>query len=211
MSSRSTRCGSTDSELVGGREDLLDPAHQALDVPVLDEVADGVLGDQAVDQVDDLLAGGGAHVAALEHLVAIGVDHLALLVEHVVVLQRVLAVQEVLLLDLALGLLDLLGEHPGLDRLLVALVVDGSEAVQDLVDPLAGEQPDQVVLGGEEEARLAGVALTSGAAAQLVVDPAGLVALGAEDEQAAGLHHLLRAAPRRAPRSPAAPWRRCSS
>ena len=43
----------------------------------------------------------------------------------------------------------------------------------------------------QEEARLARVALAAGAAAQLVVDPARLVALGADDEQAAGLEHLL--------------------
>ena len=70
------------------------------------------------------------------------------------------------------------------------------EPVEDLVDPLAGEQPHEVVLGGQEEARLAGVALAAGAAAQLVVDPPRLVALGAEDEQAAGVEHLLAAARR---------------
>ena len=62
----------------------------------------------------------------------------------------------------------------------MAVGVDGAEAVEDLVDPVAGEQADEVVLGGEEEARLAGVALAAGAAAQLVVDPARLVALGAD-------------------------------
>ena len=67
----------------------------------------------------------------------------------------------------------------------------GAEAVEDLVDPVAGEQAHEVVLGGEEEARLAGVALAAGAAAQLVVDAARLVALGADDVQAAGLEDLL--------------------
>ena len=37
----------------------------------------------------------------------------------------------------------------------------------------------------------AGVALAAGAAAQLVVDAPALVALGADDEQAAGRLHLL--------------------
>ena len=128
------------------------------------------------------------HVLALEDLVAVLVDDPALLVHHVVVLEDALADEEVLLLDLPLGLLDLLGEHPGLDRLLVALVVDRAEAVEDLVDPVAREEAHEVVLGGEEEARLAGVALAAGAAAQLVVDAARLVALGAADEEAAGLH-----------------------
>src|SRR5690606_5534580 len=78
----------------------------------------------------------------------------------------------------------------GRDRALLALLADGAEAVEDPVDPVAGEQPHELVLGGEVEARLAGVALAAGAAAELGVDPARLVALGAEDEQAAGLHHL---------------------
>ena len=132
-----------------------------------------------------------AHVAALEHLVAVLVDDLALLVHHVVVLEDALADEEVLLLDLALGALDLLREHLRLDRLLLALLGRRAEAVEDAVDPVAGEQAHEVVLGGEEEARLARVALAAGAAAQLVVDPARLVALGAADEQAAGLEHLL--------------------
>src|SRR5205085_6525543 len=128
---------------------------------------------------------------ALEDLVAVAVDDLALLVEDVVVLERVLALEEVLFLDLLLGLLDLLAQHPCLDWLLVALLVGGPEAVEDLVDPLAREQPHQVVLSREEEPRLAGVSLAAGAAPQLVVDPARLVALGAEDEQAARLEHML--------------------
>ncbi len=125
-SSRSTRSGSTSMTPAVGREHLLHPAQQALDVPVLDEVAGRVLLDQPLDQARDLGARGIAHVAALEDLVAVGVDHLALLVEHVVVLERVLAGEEVLLLDLALRLLDLLGEHPVLDRLLVALLVEAA-------------------------------------------------------------------------------------
>ena len=133
-----------------------------------------------LDDLRDLVARGVAHVAALEDLVAVRVDDPALLVHDVVVLEHALADEEVLLLDLALGLLDLLGEDPGLDRLLVALVVGRAEAVEDLVDPVAGEQAHEVVLGAEEEARLAGVALAAGAAAQLVVDAARLVALGAD-------------------------------
>ena len=69
--------------------------------------------------------------------------------------------------------------------------VGRAEAVEDAVDAVAGEQADEVVLGGEEEARLAGVALAAGAAAELVVDAARLVALGADDVEAAGLEDLL--------------------
>ena len=67
----------------------------------------------------------------------------------------------------------------------------GAEAVQDLVDPVAGEDADQVVLGRQEEARAARVALAAGAAAELVVDAAGLVALGADDVEAAELAHAV--------------------
>ena len=122
---------------------------------------------------------------------AVFVDDAALLVHHVVVLEHPFADQEVLLLDLLLGVLDGLGQHLRLERHLLALVVDRAEAVEDLVDAVAGEEADHVVFGGEEEARLAGVALAAGAAAQLVVDAARLVALGAADEEPAELAHFL--------------------
>ena len=147
--------------------------------------------DEAADDARDLLARRVAHVLALEHLVAVRVDDPPLLVHDVVVLEDALADEEVLLLDLPLGLLDLLREDARLDRQLVALLVGLAEAVEDAVDAVAREQADQVVLRGEEEPRLARVALAAGAAAQLVVDPPRLVALGAADEQAAGLHDLL--------------------
>src|SRR5919198_814258 len=173
------------------RPDVLERDEQALEIPVLHVVAGGVLVDEAADDGGDLLARGLAHVLALEHLVAVLVDDPALLVHDVVVLEHALADEEVLLLDLPLGLLDLLGEHARLDRLLVALVVGRPQAVEDPVDPVAGEEAHEVVLGGEEEARLAGVALPTGAAAQLVVDAARLVALGAHDEEAAGVEDVV--------------------
>src|SRR4029079_6516925 len=87
--------------------------------------------------------------------------------------------------------LDLLAQHLRLERVLLALVVGGAEPVEDLVDPVAGEEADEIVLGGEEEAGGAGVTLAPGAAAELVVDPARLVTLGAADEQATGLADLV--------------------
>src|SRR4051794_17503034 len=170
---------------------LVELREQAVEVPVLGKFSREVLAADALDRVRDLLAGGLRHVLALEDPVAVLVDDLALLVHHVVVLEDALADQEVLLLDLLLGVLDLLGEHLGLDRLLLALLADRAQLVEDPVDPVAGEEAHEVVLGGEEEARLAGVALAARAAAKLVVDPPRLVALGAEDEETAGLEHLL--------------------
>src|SRR4051812_36721688 len=142
------------------RVDLLELREQSVEVPVLHVVAHEVLVDQPRDDVLDLLACGARHVLALEDAVADLVDDLALLVHHVVVLEDALADQEVLLLDLALGGLDLLREHLRVERLLLArLLVDGPEAIEDPVDPVAREQAHEVVLGGDVEARLAGVAL----------------------------------------------------
>ena len=53
------------------------------------------------------------------------------------------------------------------------------------------EQPHQLVLEREVEAALARVALAAGAASQLVVDAAALVALGAEHVEAAELADLV--------------------
>ncbi len=54
-----------------------------------------------------------------------------------------------------------------------------------VLDPLAGEDPHQVVFQREVEAAAAGVALPAAAAAQLEVDAAGFVPFGADDVQAA--------------------------
>ena len=59
------------------------------------------------------------------------------------------------------------------------------------VDPLAGEALHQVVLEGQVEARRPGVALAAGAAAELVVDPARVVPLGADDVEPAGRHDAV--------------------
>src|SRR3954453_20965170 len=173
------------------RPDVVERDEQAVEVPLLHVVAGRVLVDEAAAARADLLARRLAHVAALEHVVAVLVDDAPLLVHDVVVLEHALALEEVPLRDLALGLLDLLREHARLDGLLVALLVGRAQAVEDLVDPVAGEEADELVLGGEEEARLARVTLAAGAAAELVVDPPRLVALGADDEEPAGLDDLL--------------------
>ena len=59
------------------------------------------------------------------------------------------------------------------------------------VDAVRREPLHERVLEGQVEARRAGVALAAGAAAQLVVDAARVVALGADDVQAARRHDLV--------------------
>ena len=81
-------------------------------------------------------------------------------------------------------------------RLVMSLRLDGhvlfhAQAQHEVLHALAAENAQQVVLQGEEEARAAGIALAAGAAAKLVVDAAGFVALGGHDVQAAQRRHLV--------------------
>ncbi len=98
--------------------------HQALDL----------LGDPVLDHL--------AQVLLAEDAAAVGVDHLALLVQHVVVLDDVLADVEVVGLDLRLGVLDRL-RHPGV---LQGHVFFHPEAVHQLRDVAAPEPAHQLVL-----------------------------------------------------------------
>ena len=150
----------------------------------------GVLQHDALDGLVHPVRHVLGHVLALEHLPALFVDHHPLRVHHVVVLEDVLAGDEVLLLDFLLRTFDLLREDSGLHR----LVVGKLEPLDDPVDPVAGEEADEVVLRRQVEARLAGIALAPRAAPQLVVDPPGLVAFRSEDVQAAELDERPRPA-----------------
>ena len=66
-----------------------------------------------------------------------------------------------------------------------------AELDQHGVHAVGAEDAHQIVLKRQEEFRLAGIALASRAAAQLVVDAAALVAFGADDVEAAGRDRLL--------------------
>src|SRR5262245_48325533 len=126
-------------------------------------------------------------VLVAEDLVALGVDGLALAVDDVVELDDALADVEVEAFDAALGALDRLADDAGLD---VVLLVE-PEALHHRGDPLRGKALHQVVVEREVEARRAGVPLPARAASELVVDAAALVALRADDVQAAGLDDPL--------------------
>ena len=152
-------------------------------VPAVDLLgADLLLGLGDVVELDHRHAG-----AEAQHHAAQPVDRLALLVHDVVVLEHVLADVVVVGLDLLLGPLDRPGEHAVLDLLPLL----HAQRLHELGDALGGEDAHQVVFQRQEEDRGARVALAAGAAAQLVVDAPGLVALGAHDVEAAGGHHLV--------------------
>src|SRR5690606_21484140 len=112
-------------------------------------------------------------------------DRLALAVEHVVVLEHVLANLGVAALDLRLCAANRARDGLRLDREVVGA------AAHERLSGTRVEQAHEVVLQREVEAALARVALTAGATAQLVVDAARLVALGAEHVEATDLAHLL--------------------
>ena len=97
------------------REDRAQRHPHAVPVPLLG-VAAGVRVDGGPDHVPRPLEHAVADVGALQDLLAASVHLLALLVEDVVVLDDVLAVDEVELLDLLLGALDPLCQHAVLDR-----------------------------------------------------------------------------------------------
>ena len=127
---------------------------------------------------DDRRDIGGAH-----ELDALLEDRLALIVDDVVELQQVLADFEVALFDAALR---------GFERLVHPRVDDGlafldAEAAHDGVEAFGGEDAQEIVFEADVEFRLARVALAAGPAAQLVVDAAAFVALGAEHVEPAGV------------------------
>ncbi len=94
---------------------------------------------------------------------------------------------EVLRFDGLLRALDALGNHPRLD----GHALFHAQPLQQRAHPLLGEDAHQVVFQRKIEARLAGIALASGAPAQLVVDAPRLVPLRAQDEQPARRDHFL--------------------
>ena len=171
-----------------GRVELCHGRLEAVPVPLLGEgVHVGVGADGALDRLGHEFQRLLGEVGALEELAALLVDDLALAVHHLVVLEDVLAQLVVLALHLALRPLDGLRDHLRLDGHVLGQV----EALHHRRDHPGGEETHEVVVEGEVEARGAGVALASGAATELVVDAAGLVALGAEDIEAAGSDHPL--------------------
>ncbi len=161
---------------------------QAGQIPIGVVVAVAAVGrdglfDKLVRHLDD----GFVHIAAFEHLLALLIDLLALLVHHVVILKHVLTDFVVARLNALLSILNLSGEHLRFDR----LVLSQTHLLNQAADAFTAEQAHQIILHGEEELGGTRIALTARAAAQLIVDTAGLVALRADDVQAADGDHAV--------------------
>src|SRR6185437_1118906 len=150
-----------------------------------------VLGERRLDAVRDRLVDHLQRfalqlLAAFQREAAQRVDHLALLVHHVVVIEQPLAGLEVLQLDALLRSLD----RPGDERVRQHLAVLGAETVHQAGDALGAEHAHQVVFERQEELRRAGIALAAGPSAELPVDAARLVPLRPDDVQPPDLHDV---------------------
>ena len=160
------------------------PIGQGAHLPLVEV---GLAGGELLDLLDDDFLHdvheAVADIGGVDDFIAEAVDDFALLVHHVVVFERALADLEVVLLDALLGLLDRAVEQ----RVLQLLPFFEAHLLHVFDDLVRAEQAHQVVLERDEEVGGAGVALARATAAQLAVDAAGLVALGADDVQAAGL------------------------
>ena len=171
-----------------GEQSVFQSAIERFRIPLFGHFVDiDRLGNHLFDKIGDILDDLFVHVFPFEDLHALRVHHFALFVHDVVVLQDVFTDTEVAALDGFLRVFDAAGKHSGLQAGIFIL----AENAVDLFQALAAEPLDEVVLQRDEEDGHAGVALTAGTAAQLVVDTAGFVTLGTEDAQAARFDDFL--------------------
>ncbi len=89
----------------------------------------------------DHLQNANLAVAAVQDLLPVAVDPLALMVHHLVVFQKILADVEVAFFDLFLGFADLAGNHRAFDGLAFLHAQTG----EDTRNPFAGKDAHQVV------------------------------------------------------------------
>src|SRR5690606_5589796 len=169
-------------------EGALQSSSQARDIPLLfHRVLRHVFTEQTADSRFTQAADGVGNISGLQHFVTLGVDHLALIVGHVVILQQLFTNIEVAGLDLALGRLDGTSHHTGFDR----LALWQTQTLHNGAHPVTGEDAHQRIFQRQVEARGTWVTLTTGTTTQLVVDTAGLVPLGTNNAQTTRLFDLL--------------------
>ena len=181
-----TRLGEQLIDRDGDRVDDLEFTPQRVEIPVVRVALTGVVVDDLVDDVVKELRHAILQVVALEDVAAVAVDRLALAVQHIVVLQHVLADLRVARLDLALRAADGAAHDFRFDR----------EVIRNVSTPHEGfgssgvEQAHEVVGKRQVEAALARVALAAGPSTKLVVDSTGLVAFGSEYVEPTNLDDL---------------------
>lgn len=133
--------------------ELLEPVVEALHVPVLvDIVAGAVLVHGIFDRAHDELGHALGIALAVENVIALGVDGLALLVHDVVIFEDVLTGGEMHGLDLALSAFDALGDHLGLNGHVIVNLGALHEPA-DAIHAVTAEQAHKVILEREVELR----------------------------------------------------------
>ena len=150
--------GKSEVKVVRDGEQPREVLAQSGKVPVLLLFADKVALHAARHKVLYHLYDVIVQVLALKNLGALAVDYLSLSVHYVVIVEYVLSYVEVSRLDLSLGGLYDIGEHP---RLYGHVLID-AQSIHHGGYPVAAEKPHQIVLKREEEAALALVSLSAG-------------------------------------------------
>ena len=164
------------------RIDLLRILDECVELPLLGiellvRVLRHLVLDDVLDHREDVLA----QVLPAEDLAPLAVDDLALLIHDVVVFEDVLADVKIARFDFFLRVLHRARDDGVLDRLILL----HAELIHDARDAVGGKETHEVVFEREEKFRRAGVALTPGTPAELVVDAPRLVPLRADDEESA--------------------------
>ena len=164
------RCG---TRALGERRDLKHVVHQqillhVLEVPVflLIERRKRLLDATLHATIDHLERFALELLATFECERAQRVDHLTLLVHHIVVLVQPLTRLEVLELDPLLCLFD--GARD--ERVRKHLAVLGAHAIHQLGDPIGPEETHEIIFERQEELRRTGITLATGTTAQLTID-----------------------------------------
>ena len=168
------------------REGLVDPLEQSVVIGLAFFAGREEIFDLLRHHFIDYFVDHGPRVVGFDRLVAVSVNHAALLVHHVVEFERALADEVIALLDALLCGLHTLVEP----RMLEFLTLLHPEALHDLGHPIGrAEVAHEVVLEADKKLRTARVALTRATSAQLPVDTPRFVALGADDVEPAGALH----------------------
>ena len=126
-------------------------------------------------------------VFRVHHLDTLLEDDLALVVHHVVELQKVLADVEIARFDLLLGFFQGLVDPRMDDR----LVFFQPQLCQHAIHALGTENAHQIILQRQEEFGITRIALTARATAQLIVNAAAFVTLGSQNVKTTRLEGLF--------------------
>src|SRR5579859_1485902 len=127
------------------------------------------------------------HIGALKHCPAVSIDYFALLGDNIVIINHVFTDVEVVSINLCLGLFDKARDHAAFQW----HALFHPNHFHYFRHAVGGKAAHQLVIKSEEETRLTGVALASGASTQLVIDTARLVPLGTDDVQPSQSDHAL--------------------